>query len=236
MSSFTLGLLAAAAGSASAAVHTVMVGEGGLNFVPKSLTAAMGDQIEFMFVGGNHSVAEGSYDNACMPSGDDAFYSGFVPATMAMSPWTLTINSTDPIWYYCSQGDHCQDGMVGVINPPSSGASIDGYAMAASNADMNKSPETVMGGVFAAAMGSSDSSSSMMSSMMSSSSMSMSMSSSMDMSGSSMTMTMSTTDSASDAMMTATPTTGGAAQAMMTPFVGAVAAGVVAGVAGMDWM
>jgi hypothetical protein len=30
----------------------------------------------------------------------------------------LTINSTDPIYYYCGQVGHCQAGMVGVINPP----------------------------------------------------------------------------------------------------------------------
>lgn len=30
----------------------------------------------------------------------------------------VTINTTDPIYYYCGQIGHCQAGMVGVINPP----------------------------------------------------------------------------------------------------------------------
>ncbi|CZR63987.1 uncharacterized protein PAC_13884 [Phialocephala subalpina] len=39
----------------------------------------------------------------------------------------LTINSTDPIYYYCSQTSqigHCQAGMVGIINPPCDGNGI----------------------------------------------------------------------------------------------------------------
>ena len=31
--------------------------------------------------------------------------------------YTVMIKDTNPVWYYCSQGKHCQDGMVGVINP-----------------------------------------------------------------------------------------------------------------------
>lgn len=32
--------------------------------------------------------------------------------------FTITINDTTPIWYYCDHIGHCQAGMVGVINPP----------------------------------------------------------------------------------------------------------------------
>lgn len=28
-----------------------------------------------------------------------------------------TVNSTDPIYYYCSVGAHCANGMVAAINP-----------------------------------------------------------------------------------------------------------------------
>ena len=47
-------------------------------------------------------------------------YSGYMPVSPsdAMMPvLTMMVKSTAPFWYYCSQGDHCQDGMVGVINP-----------------------------------------------------------------------------------------------------------------------
>jgi hypothetical protein len=32
--------------------------------------------------------------------------------------FTITINSTDPIWIYCPEDTHCEEGMVGVINAP----------------------------------------------------------------------------------------------------------------------
>lgn len=36
----------------------------------------------------------------------------------------VTVNSTDPIYFYCGQIGHCQAGMVGVINPPCDGNGI----------------------------------------------------------------------------------------------------------------
>jgi len=29
----------------------------------------------------------------------------------------VTVNSTDPIYYYCSVGMHCANGMVAAVNP-----------------------------------------------------------------------------------------------------------------------
>ncbi|KAL8744069.1 MAG: hypothetical protein Q9190_003652 [Brigantiaea leucoxantha] len=73
------------------------------------------------------------------------FFSGFMPVkpTDAMMPsYTLVINDTKPIWYYCSQGDHCQDGMVGVINPPAANKSrtIESFTNLAKSAPENLSP------------------------------------------------------------------------------------------------
>jgi len=45
-------------------------------------------------------------------------FSGFMPTNGVITPiFTILINDTQPIWYYCSQAMHCQAGMVGVINP-----------------------------------------------------------------------------------------------------------------------
>lgn len=33
-----------------------------------------------------------------------------------MPSFTIPVTDTKPIWFYCSQGKHCQSGMVGVIN------------------------------------------------------------------------------------------------------------------------
>ncbi|KAL8801805.1 MAG: hypothetical protein Q9182_004212 [Xanthomendoza sp. 2 TL-2023] len=52
------------------------------------------------------------------------------------------VNDTKPIWYYCSQGDHCQNGMVGVINPPAANKSrtIESFTALANKATANLSP------------------------------------------------------------------------------------------------
>lgn len=33
---------------------------------------------------------------------------------------TQVVNDTEPIYYYCATPEHCQKGMFGIINPPSS--------------------------------------------------------------------------------------------------------------------
>jgi hypothetical protein len=48
----------------------------------------------------------------------NAFWSGFMPTTAeGQLTYTVAVKDTNPIWFYCSQGMHCQGGMVGVINP-----------------------------------------------------------------------------------------------------------------------
>lgn len=48
---------------------------------------------------------------------------GFALANLAFvqqsSMFSMTVNSTDPVWLYCSQtyASHCQAGQVMVINP-----------------------------------------------------------------------------------------------------------------------
>lgn len=54
------------------------------------------------------------------------------------------IENTDPIFVYCSVGDHCQDGMVAVINEGSD--TLDSYKSAASDASDNVSPDSPFGG------------------------------------------------------------------------------------------
>ena len=38
-------------------------------------------------------------------------------ATMVPS-YTVVVNDTKPMWLFCSQGKHCQQGMAMVVNPP----------------------------------------------------------------------------------------------------------------------
>lgn len=104
----------------------VTVGMNGtLTYSPDSLTAAVGDSIQFQFVAGNHTATQAAFTNPCEPIADHSnvagFYSGFQPAAASaamgmVSTYTVNVTSTTPIWVYCAQAKHCQSGMVMVVN------------------------------------------------------------------------------------------------------------------------
>ncbi|KAB5572305.1 hypothetical protein GE09DRAFT_1054417 [Coniochaeta sp. 2T2.1] len=97
---------------ANAATQMVTVGEGGaLAFNPSEVKAAMGDTVTFTFAaGGNHSVVEGDFSNACQPAKSGGFFSGYM---IDANSFSITVNTTDPIPFYCSQSipPHCPFGM-----------------------------------------------------------------------------------------------------------------------------
>ncbi len=97
-----------------------------LRFLPERLTAPVGSMVQFQFRGGNHTVTQSNFDNQCEPissvnSSLLGVYSGFQPVAASAAQgqiptFTITINSTTPMWIYCSQAKHCQAGMSMVIN------------------------------------------------------------------------------------------------------------------------
>ncbi|KAJ5753367.1 uncharacterized protein N7511_007520 [Penicillium nucicola] len=108
-----------AAASSSTSIHKVDVGEDGFSFNPNTLTVSPGEKVEFHFYPQNHSVTQASFDHPCHPLSASSFSSGFMPTTKeSETVFTLTVNDTTPLWFYCGQIGHCQAGMVGVINPP----------------------------------------------------------------------------------------------------------------------
>ncbi|KAI9686687.1 MAG: hypothetical protein M1820_010574 [Bogoriella megaspora] len=148
-------------------VITVAVGQNGLTFTPSSFKAPVGSIVQFQFYPRNHSVVQGSFDNPCQPSGPDAFYSGYQIVASGTAPevFEVTINDTNPIFFYCSQpfATHCKNGMVGVINPSEAGdpsQSLNEYTAAAGNTNSSSTPAQVQGGVFRPVLSSSSSSSS----------------------------------------------------------------------------
>ncbi|ORY56604.1 Cupredoxin [Pseudomassariella vexata] len=112
---FTAGLAAAA---------TIRIDSGpGLVFKPEDITAKKGDILEFHFLPINHSVAQGDFNNPCQMPTSGGFFSGYIATKDTESPtvFRVTVNDTEPIWFYCTQNfhSHCQGGMVGVVNAPS---------------------------------------------------------------------------------------------------------------------
>lgn len=82
-----------------------------------------------------------------MPQGSqkiatNAFYSGFFPtADEGALTYTIPVVDQQPMWFYCSQGPHCQMGMVGVVNPPTnSNQTFDAYKSLAKAAKDNITP------------------------------------------------------------------------------------------------
>ncbi|KAH6892834.1 Cupredoxin, partial [Coprinopsis sp. MPI-PUGE-AT-0042] len=107
-------------------IHTIVVGgEGALTYEPSTLQAKIGDTVTFQFQSKNHTATRSTFANPCQAV-QGGFRSGFRPfsdtAAAADLQFSITINDTNPIWGFCAQGTHCQNGMVFSINAPTSGA------------------------------------------------------------------------------------------------------------------
>ncbi|KIE03974.1 extracellular serine-rich protein, partial [Metarhizium majus ARSEF 297] len=102
--------------------HSVVAGLGGLRFDPENVVAEIGDIVEWHFLPQNHSLAQSSFAEPCKPLADGTgFFPGFEFATsqgQARNVFRLQVKDKKTIWYYCPQqkGNHCQQGMAGVIN------------------------------------------------------------------------------------------------------------------------
>ncbi|KAJ5484848.1 hypothetical protein N7539_004836 [Penicillium diatomitis] len=110
--------------------HTVQVGPKASPhaYVPQSLTAQPGDVVVFEFYPTNHSVVKADFGAPCVPATDGVFFSGIFDSFslrdgQIVGPpptWSLVINDTQPLFYYCTAISSCLgNGMVGVINPNS---------------------------------------------------------------------------------------------------------------------
>jgi plastocyanin len=151
------------ASSASAAIMTVTVAANNkFQFTPNTITAQPGDMVAFNFVSQNHSVASSNANTPCQPQ-RNAIYSDFQPiaapggagnggngrnrgknnrrqAATNTPTFMVPITDTQPMYIYCSQAQHCQQGMVMIINPPTANA-VQQYANKAAQAKNNVSPK-----------------------------------------------------------------------------------------------
>jgi hypothetical protein len=118
-----------------AAVHKVQVGPG-LIFNPDSISdVAEGDTIDVTF-GSGHDIVQSTFDQPCQPI-QNAIFSG--PSPSDGDVFSFEVNSTDPMWFYCSVPGHCEAGMALAINPTSE-RTIDDYKSAASSVSSSNTP------------------------------------------------------------------------------------------------
>ncbi|KAF2646695.1 hypothetical protein P280DRAFT_363583, partial [Massarina eburnea CBS 473.64] len=166
---FSTVVLATLAQSLTASAATMMVTVGQNNqftFSPNQITAQPGDMVAFNFVTQNHSVASSTANQPCQPE-KNAVFSDFQPVAaanqknaaggkgnknqnrQAAGPNTpmfmVPITDSNPMYIYCSQAQHCQQGMVMVINPPNNNA-VQQYANKAAKAKNNVSPKGGLSG------------------------------------------------------------------------------------------
>jgi len=131
---------------ASAANFDVQVGaDGGLDFNPNVITAAVGDTVTYHFGGETHNVVEFDDTTPCQP-----LTGGFsIPPQGGTSTFVVNITSTDAKYFYCSVANHCASGMVGIINPASDDT-ITGLQAKTQGKTSGQPPAGVNGGVLVA--------------------------------------------------------------------------------------
>ncbi|KAI5118454.1 hypothetical protein M0805_006273 [Coniferiporia weirii] len=122
----SLFLITFSVSAAGQATHTVIVGVEASLYDPPTTDALEGDTITFIFGGVIHGVTQSSFAAPCspIPGGFSSGLTGIEGNASAQAPvWNLQIaNASEPIWFFCEATQpesHCQNGMVGAINPPS---------------------------------------------------------------------------------------------------------------------
>jgi len=130
--------------------HEVVVGGTGiLQFNPNQVTANPGDTVTFTFKQKNHTATQSTLQNPCQQA-QGGFDSGFIPVaddnTSGPFPQAqFTVEDTQPVWVYCRQANHCQQGMVFAINPGNNFAAFQAAATGTSASNTTASTTAAAG-------------------------------------------------------------------------------------------
>jgi len=106
--------------------HVVQVGKDGLRYTPPFITAVPGDYVQFEFFALNHTLVQSSFNKPCEPIDEHGIFAGFQPTDINKNTTGLVtfktasfeVGTDQPLWFYCAQAKHCQQGMTFAINPP----------------------------------------------------------------------------------------------------------------------
>jgi len=113
-------VLATLASTVSAANIQVQVGaSGALAYTPSSVNASAGDTVTFVFSPKNHTVTQSTFAAPCQPmsGGADSSFQPVAANASNVPSFSITVNNTQPAWFFCRQTGHCEQGMVFAINP-----------------------------------------------------------------------------------------------------------------------
>lgn len=132
-------------GVQAAVIDVNVGGPGVLKFNPEFVTANVGDTVRFHFQQKNHTVTQSSFESPCVHL-DQGFDSGFVPVADSVTDnfplAELNVTTTSPIWAFCRQANHCQQGMVFAVNPGDKFAAFQAAATGATTTTTSSSTPT----------------------------------------------------------------------------------------------
>jgi plastocyanin len=125
--------------------HIVEVGKNGLKYTPPFITAKIGDEVQMNFFAMNHTLVQSSFKDPCEPL-PNGIFAGFQPTSVTKNTTGLVtfktvkfqVDTESPLWFYCAQGNHCQQGMTFAINPPA--GSVDTFNNVAATKAKNIAP------------------------------------------------------------------------------------------------
>jgi plastocyanin len=125
--------------------HIVEVGKNGLKYTPPFITAKIGDEVQMNFFALNHTLVQSSFQDPCEPL-PYGIFAGFQPTSVTKNTTGLVtfktvkfqVETESPLWFYCAQGNHCQQGMTFAINPPA--GSVDTFNKVAATKAKNIAP------------------------------------------------------------------------------------------------
>jgi plastocyanin len=125
--------------------HIVEVGKNGLKYTPPYITANIGDEVQMNFFALNHTLVQSSFQDPCEPLANGIF-AGFQPTSVTKNTTGLVtfktvkfqVDTKSPLWFYCAQGNHCQQGMTFAINPPA--GSVETFDKVAATKTKNIAP------------------------------------------------------------------------------------------------
>ncbi|KAK4446416.1 extracellular serine-rich protein [Podospora aff. communis PSN243] len=131
---------------------TIRISLGSFVFTPDTVTAAVGDILEFSFFPVNNSATLSDFGTPCTPAKVGGFHSGFYATSSGQNEtsFRVVVNTTEPMFIYCGNHPHCQNGMSAVVNPSDS-QTLEAYRLAAKEVDDTVVPESVFGGQLVAA-------------------------------------------------------------------------------------
>jgi len=131
----------------AATINVVVGGPGVLKFTPSFVNANTGDIVTFTFQQKNHTATQSTLQSPCAPKAG-GFDSGFIPVAASVTSGfpvaQLTVTDTNPVWVYCRQANHCQQGMVFAVNP---GNDFAAFQAAATGGASATSTTSATGGV-----------------------------------------------------------------------------------------